>query len=402
MQTMKIRTFTWAIGMATICLFSCHSGSQGVAMTEHVMIGGMANGGEVEKTLEVVRFSGIESRLAVDIHYTQGAEYNVKVRASQDVMDRSSIFVSGSILILKMKKDAEDDDRDTRDKKLTLFVTAPKINSLENSGSMKFKTMQMGNGGLHIVNKGQLDVCVQKIVGKSGNGLSIDNTGRMTVEVPEVDMTKVSLENKGVLTFTHNGLKSEKMTIDNFGKITFSGKVTSQTVDLNNAGVCHVTSAFNLTDSYTFNNSGRFDMIGDVSGKEACLKNLGVCRMESSFDVTGSYSYSNSGRSEGHGDVVARTINIFNSGIDKKEGKLNADGLTMKISGKSHYDMDYAGGDVTLDCKGVGHFNLGLDCRSIKVNSSGRINVTLSGTADNTLLEGSGVSHVNTSKLNKF
>ena len=114
---MKIRTFTWAIGMATICLFSCHSGSQGVAMTDHVMIGGMANGGEVEKTLEVVRFSGIESRLAVDIHYTQGAEYNVKVRASQDVMDRASIFVSGSTLILKMKKDAEE----------TLEVVLPEI-----------------------------------------------------------------------------------------------------------------------------------------------------------------------------------------------------------------------------------------------------------------------------------
>lgn len=399
---MKIRTFTWAIGMATICLFSCHSGSQGVAMTDHVMIEGMANGGEVEKTLEVGRFSGIESRLAVDIYYTQGAEYNVKVRASQDVMNRASIFVSGSTLILKMKKDAEDDGRDTRDQKLTLFVTAPKINALENSGSMKFKTMQMGNGGLRIANKGLLDISVQKIGGKSGNGLRIDNIGRMTVEAPVVDMTQVSLENKGILTFTHNGLKSEKMTIDNSGKMTFSGRVTSQTADLNNVGVCHVTSAFDLTDTYTFNNSGRLDMTGDVSGKAACLKNRGVCRMESSFNVKGPYSYSNSGRSEGHGDVAAHTITISNSGIDEKEGKLNADGLTMNISGKSHYDMDYAGGDATLDCKGVGHFNLGLDCRSIKVNSSGRINVTLSGTADNTLVEGAGVSHVNTSKLNKF
>lgn len=399
---MKIRTFTWAIGMATICLFSCHSGSQGVAMTDHVMIEGMANGGEVEKTLEVGRFSGIESILAVDIYYTQGAEYNVKVRASQDVMDRASIFVSGSTLILKMKKDAEDDGRDTRDQKLTLFVTAPKINALVNSGSMKFKTMQMGNGGLRIVNKGLLDVSIQKIGGKSGNELRIDNIGRMTVKAPVVDMTQVSLENKGILTFTHNGLKSEKMTIDNSGKMTFSGRVTSQTADLNNVGVCHVTSAFDLTDSYTFNNSGRLDLTGDVSGKAACLKNRGVCRMESSFNVTGPYSYSNSGRSEGHGDVVARTITISNSGIDEKKGKLNADGLTMNISGKSHYDMDYAGGDATLDCKGVGHFNLGLDCRSIKVNSSGRINVTLSGMADNTLVEGSGVSHVNTSKLNKF
>ena len=45
---------------------------------------------------------------------------------------------------------------------------------------------------------------------------------------------------------------------------------------------------------------------------------------------------------------------------------------------------------------------MALDCSSIEVNSNGQINVTLSGAADNMSLDGSGISNVNTSRLNKF
>lgn len=47
-------------------------------------------------------------------------------------------------------------------------------------------------------------------------------------------------------------------------------------------------------------------------------------------------------------------------------------------------------------------FNLSLDCQSVTASASGRIEVTLSGMADNTEFTGSGVSHIKTSELNKF
>ena len=64
--------------------------------------------------------------------------------------------------------------------------------------------------------------------------------------------------------------------------------------------------------------------------------------------------------------------------------------------------MSFTGGRADLTCSGVGDFDLSLDCRRIDVMASGRIGLELSGTADNTDFTGSGVSNIDTSRLNKF
>lgn len=42
--------------------------------------------------------------MAVDIHYTPGAKYNVKVQAKREVLDKINISENGSVLMLKRKK----------------------------------------------------------------------------------------------------------------------------------------------------------------------------------------------------------------------------------------------------------------------------------------------------------
>lgn len=88
--------------------------------------------------------------------------------------------------------------------------------------------------------------------------------------------------------------------------------------------------------------------------------------------------------------------------MDSRDGSLKADQLTMSVNGQSNYKMSFTGGDAKLKCSGMGEFRLALDCRSIEVNSNGQINVELSGTADKTSFDGSGISHLKTSRLNKF
>lgn len=358
--------------------------------------------GEVEKTLNLGSFSGIEASVNVEIHYTQEAKRSVRVRATQKQIDRCDISVSGSTLVVKTKKNVPNSDDNSKQDKITLYITAPEISVIENRGIMGFYTKQLNSDGLQIKNKGILNMNVQNVSGKGGSGLSIDNTGRMTADMPTVDMNMFSLENMGVLMFQSNSIKGGSLTINNSGQLNIKGNMEGSTANLYNKGVCNMSSAFNLTGSYSCSNGGQLRISGDVKGSTATLKNTGMYGMEGSFHLDNNYTYANSGQADNNGDVTANAISITNSGVDRRNGKLKSEQLDMNVNGQSRYEMSFSGGEAKLNCSGIGNFEMALDCRSIKVNSSGQINVTLSGTADNTSFDGSGISHVNTSRLNKF
>lgn len=397
-----MKTLALVIIATSLCMTSCSGTNKSTADTYMVSGAELPGNGEVEKTLNLGSFSGIEASVIVDIHYTQDTKRSVKVRATQKQIDRCDISVSGSTLVLKTKKNAPDSDDNSKQDKITLYITAPEISVIENRGIMGFYTKQLNGDGLQIKNKGILNMNVQNVSGKGGSGLSIDNTGRMTAEMTTVDMNMFSLENMGVLMFQSNSIKGGNLTINNSGQLNIKGNMEGSTANLYNKGVCNMSSAFNLTGSYSCSNGGQLRISGDVKGSTATLKNTGVYGMEGSFHLDNNYTYANSGQATNNGDVTANAISITNSGVDRRNGKLKSEQLDMNVNGQSRYEMSFSGGEAKLYCSGIGNFEMALDCRSIKVNSSGQINVTLSGTADNTSFDGSGISHVNTSRLNKF
>lgn len=399
---MKIKTLALSILITTLCMASCSSARNSTTDNDMTVVAGLSGKGEVEKTLNLGKFNGIESSVIVDIHYTQGSKRNVRMRTSKEQIDRYDISVNGSTLVLKKKDNKSGSGRGSKEDKITLYVTAPDINFIDNRGIMGFYTKQLNSDGLQIKNKGILNMNVQNVSGKGGSGLSIDNTGRMTAEMPTVDMNMFSLENMGVLMFQSNSIKGGNLTINNSGQLNIKGNMEGSTANLYNKGVCNMSSAFNLTGSYSCSNGGQLRISGDVKGSTATLKNTGMYGMEGSFHLDNNYTYANSGQADNDGDVTANAINITNSGVDRRNGKLKSEQLDMNVNGQSRYEMSFSGGEAKLNCSGIGNFEMALDCRSIKVNSSGQINVTLSGTADNTSFDGSGISHVNTSRLNKF
>lgn len=359
---MKIKTLALSILITTLCMASCSSARNSTTDNDMTVVAGLSGKGEVEKTLNLGKFNGIESSVIVDIHYTQGSKRNVRMRTSKEQIDRYDISVNGSTLVLKKKDNKSGSGRGSKEDKITLYVTAPDINFIDNRGIMKFYTKLIGSDGLQIRNKGILDMNIQNVHGKGSSTLSIDNSGRMTAEMSAVDVRMFSLDNKGMLTFRSTGITGS-LKLDNSGQLTFSG---------------------------------------NVEGSTAELKNTGVYRMEGSFRLNGGYIYDNSGQADNNGGVTAKTISMSNSGMDSRDGSLKADQLTMSVNGQSNYKMSFTGGDAKLKCSGMGEFRLALDCRSIEVNSNGQINVELSGTADKTSFDGSGISHLKTSRLNKF
>lgn len=85
-------------------MMSCSSIGRSTTDNYTITVSGQTDNSEVEKTLNLSNFSGIESDVAVDIHYTPGAKYNVKVQAKREVLDKINISENGSVLMLKRKK----------------------------------------------------------------------------------------------------------------------------------------------------------------------------------------------------------------------------------------------------------------------------------------------------------
>lgn len=361
----------------------------------------MAGDGVVEKTLKLGSFNAIKSEAITDIHFAQGATRSVRVRATQDALDRTDISVAQSTLTIKEKSGVGRWKGDSDRLKITLFVTVPELKSLNNQGIMNFEADRMNSTGTDIRNTGIMKMKVEDIHDRGDDGTRIENKGQMKAVVRTVDARLLTLDNTGILAFDNTGIKGG-LNLSNLGQLTFTGNVDGNTADISNKGRCNVTCAFKLTGGYSCNNSGELHINGDVKGKRATLKNSGIYRMNGSFNMTDSYTQTNSGQADSEGDVTANSISMTNSGLDKKKGKLKADRLSIDVNGQSRYEMSFTGGDARLDCSGIGNFEMALDCSSIEVNSNGQINVTLSGAADNMSLDGSGISNVNTSRLNKF
>lgn len=392
---------TLAIIITAVCMASCSGASKSTSESGMTAGTGMAGDGVIEKTLKLGSFNAIKSEAIVDIHFAQGAKRSVRVRATQNALDRTDISVAQSTLTIKEKSGVGRWKGDSDRLKITLFVTAPELKSLNNQGIMNFDADRMNSTGTDIRNTGIMKMKVEDIHDRGGDGTRIENKGQMKAVVRTVDARLLTLDNTGILAFDNTGIKGG-LNLSNLGQLTFTGNVDGNTADISNKGRCNVTCAFKLTGDYSCNNSGELHINGDVKGKRATLKNSGIYRMNGSFNMTDSYTQTNSGQADSEGDVTANSISMTNSGLDKKKGKLKADRLSIDVNGQSRYEMSFTGGDARLDCSGIGNFEMALDCSSIEVNSNGQINVTLSGAADNMSLDGSGISNVNTSRLNKF
>lgn len=399
---MKTITLALTIIISILCLTSCSGVSKNTTDNDMTVMAGMTDNNEVEKTLNLGKFSGIKSEVSLDIHYTQGSKRSVRISARQDVIDQTDISVMDGVLVLKKKNDDPEYKNNNEKNKITMYLTAPDINSLENTGIMGFRTGTFNSDGLLIRNKGILNLKTQDIHANGANGMQIHNSGKLNADVPTINATLMLVDNDGIMTLNNSDIKGGSLTIDNSGKIDLSANVEGSSAKLKNSGISRMEGSLALTGDYDCTNSGKLTIEGGVKGATAELKNSGIYKMEGSFSLTDAYTYTNSGRSDITGNVTARTISMKNSGIDDKHGALKADQLTMRTNGRSNYDMSFKGGDAQVNCSGIGSFVMALKCRSIEIKSSGRIKVTLSGTADKTTFDGSGVSHIDTSKLNKF
>lgn len=361
---MNIKTLAITACAAVFSLSACGGTDKNLSSTPNAELAHVASTGTVERSLNLRNFTGITVNTSVIVNYTRGADYKVVVRGDKDALDRSEFFVSKNRLVVKQKDGSRVNTNIDFLNTLTLDITAPELNIIQNNGSTVFKAGQFAPKSLEVVNNGALSLDVDGI---SCNGqdvtVSISNNGQCAVETPSISASALSISNNGMLSIYKCNVVSGRTKVTNHGQMKLDGGIKGS--------------------SLTFTNSGLYGMDGTIT-------------------LDGDFKYTNYGQSSCIGDISAGGITVANSGNDVLRGKFKAASLDMSIDGRSDYDVSYSGGQAKLDCCGVGRFKLALDCQSIDISTSGQIDIQLSGTADNTNFTGTGVSHIDTSRLNKF
>lgn len=361
---MNIKTLAITACAAVFSLSACGGTDKNLSSTPNAELAHVASTGTVERSLNLRNFTGITVNTSVIVNYTCGADYKVVVRGDKDALDRSEFFVSKNRLVVKQRDGSRVDANIDFLNTLTLDITAPELNIIQNNGSTVFKAGQFAPKSLEVVNNGALSLDVDGISCKGQDAtVSISNNGQCSVRTPSISAQELSVSNNGML----------------------------------HIGDCNVTSSRTQVV-----NHGNMELDGNIEGTSLKCTNSGVLGMKGAIKLDGGFEYNNYGQSSRAGDIIAGSIAMENTGVDKLEGKLKAATLAMNVDGQSNYDISFSGTQAKLSCSGVGRFKLALDCQSINIDTSGQIDISLSGTADKTEFTGTGVSHINTSGLNKF
>lgn len=150
-----------------------------------------------ERTLNLKNFHGLSVSTWVDVHYTQGSTYKVLVKGTSLAFKINDISVRNGILTVNRSKDSRNI---TEGSKITIYVTSPKMDYIENIGSTTFNAEEFNAGNLKIDNSGVLKLYVDGIKSTSTN---IENSGSMK-GTTSFSGESIKYDNSGVCTLTAN------------------------------------------------------------------------------------------------------------------------------------------------------------------------------------------------------
>ena len=143
---------------------------------------------------------------------------------------------------------------------------------------------------------------------------------------------------------------------------------------------------------------------GSFSFRARTLKtgSLTVSNSGAQMKVSGDMSVSNNGSNCISGDIEARNLYWRCYGADKCEIGINAKNVDFYIDGSGKINGKFKGDVMSIKCNGAAKVNMDVDCLSVTASVNGNGNIALSGTADKIDIGGSGISRIDTSRLNNF
>lgn len=382
---MNMNQYLFSAILAALPLMACsNSGRSLYEEKGSVFVAGYADKsgrGDVTKTLNLRDFHGLRLEHNVDVSYTQGNTYKVTVSGDERTLAKTSVKVEDGLLVVRpVRRNNGSNSGNTGD--IRLVVTAPVINSIKNYGICTISA-----GGMSV--RGDMD---------------ISNSGNMTFKSEKLGCAVYDVSNYGILKY-EGDLTVRKFNLNNSGSMTMAagGLDSDGIVNLKNYGML----AFNVDGvscaAFRSVNSGSFSHKGNVKAKGAIdIKNHGMYKSESDYDVSGVMTVGNSGSDEFTGSVKAREYRCTVYGQNKDRLDVKAQRLDLDISGSGNMKLVFKGDNVNMRCYGQGNIDMDLGCRRLEAVNSGSAVITLRGTADDIVLDGTGASKIDTSGLNRF
>lgn len=171
-------------------------------------------------------------------------------------------------------------------------------------------------------------------------------------------------------------------------------------IDLSGVNSLHIDNL--LGKSLTLNMSGVVDGKININAPKVKFDGTGVIDMKSSV-CSDDFTITNSGSGEYKVTFSGKKGRIDNTGNgDIRLKATRTDLLDIVNSGLGEFNLNFKGGEGRISNTGNGEVKANLECRRIVVTNSGFGEVTLAGTADDVQIDNQGISHVDSSKLNKY
>ncbi|MCR5573350.1 MAG: DUF2807 domain-containing protein [Bacteroidaceae bacterium] len=225
------------------------------------------NDNVITKEFKLSGFSGIKNNHAVTVHYTQGNNFYIKAEGSEKQIERLSLEVKDGVLVVSDKQ--KDKKNNIEKQTLTLYITSPDMNCLENKGVLNFDTDNLKTGNFTLNSNGVLHLEISQLncseaafnlKGVSSLDMQIDakaldfNSSGVSKGEMKVKADKLDIASNGVdsMEFDFNG---QEVKVKKSGTGTINLQVDCQKLDASNSGVGKLVIS-GTADETSIQNSG--------------------------------------------------------------------------------------------------------------------------------------------------
>ena len=238
-----------------------------VAFTNAVASTHNNNESVVTKEYRLSGFTGLRNEHAVTVHYTQGNSYSIKAEGSEQQIERLKIEVKDGVLVVSHEQ--KDKKGNNEKNTISLYITSPDMNRLENKGVLNFNAESLKTGDFHLTNNGVIHLEVDKLsckdaecilkgvsnldVKMDAKSLKINDSGVTKGDI-EVKADQLDIDSKGVDDFDVK-FKGKGVNVKKSGTGTITLDVDCQHLDVTNSGVGKLAIS-GTADDTSIQNSG--------------------------------------------------------------------------------------------------------------------------------------------------
>lgn len=434
---MDIRRF-FIVAFAVCASAACSSSNKSVSERDYAGAGraeifseaGKAlsdNTKMIKRTLPLRDFKEIECGYVVTFNYTQSSDYSVTLTTTEQGHDLLEVYVDGGTLYVRGKAAKGKVERGRKTPEIILDVCSPNPRRIECTGVVKAKLSDIDTddftlaaGGVSNVNVGRIKGRAVKIYKggaanlhgdavRSSAGLDIKAGGTGNLEVADVSCHGACIDKGGAANLQAGAVRSSAgldIKAGGTGNLKVAD-VYCNSANMDKSGAANLkTGAVSVSGSLDIKSSGTGNIVsGDINCQSIKIDKNGAAGVMSGKIVSRStFGISCTGTGVlSITDMEALDVQMTIGGAAcVKVGRIMGTTLKINQSGVGKSEITFNGRQVDISSSGARKMKIGVECDKLHVIHCGVSAMTITGTADDVKIEGSGAASVNCGGLNRF